>query len=264
MLAIERRNAILSRLSMEGKVVVSDLAKEFSVTEETIRRDLEKLDRDGLAKKTYGGAVKMENLNIDLPFHVRQQSNVQSKQYIATLIGEMIKDGDYIMLDASTTALWVIKSILHRKKITLITNSIEMLIELCNKPDWTVISTGGVLKEGGLSLVGYQAEKMVSGFHVDLAVCSCKGLDLETGVTDSNERDSEIKKAFFRSAKRRVLAVDSSKFDRVSFVKVCSMGEVDQIVTDRDPGERWRERVRELGTELIFEKKQLSSDRIDG
>ena len=80
MLAIERRNAILSRLSAEGKVVVSDLSAEFDVTEETIRRDLEKLDRDGLARKTYGGAVKNENFNIDLPFHIRKQTNVESKQ----------------------------------------------------------------------------------------------------------------------------------------------------------------------------------------
>lgn len=260
MLAIERRNAILSRLSMEGKVVVSDLSREFSVTEETIRRDLEKLDRDGLAKKTYGGAVKIDSFNIDLPFHVRQQSNVQGKQQIAAIIGDMIQDGDYIMLDASTTALYVVKSILQRKKITLITNSIEILIELCNKPDWTIISTGGMLKEGGLSLVGYQAERMVSGFHVDLAVCSCKGIDFEMGVTDSNERDSEIKKAFFHAAKRRVLAVDSSKFDKVSFVKVCGIGEVDTVVTDRNPGERWKERVSEQGASLIYEREQLAED----
>ena len=252
MLAIERRNAILAKLSLEGKVVVSDLAKEFDVTEETIRRDLEKLDKDGLARKTYGGAVKNENYNIDLPFHVRKQTNVESKRVIAAKISEMIHDGDYVMLDSSTTALYVIKNILDRKKITLITNSIEILIELCNKPDWTIISTGGVLKEGGLSLVGYQAERMVSGFHVDIAVCSCKGLDADMGVTDSNERDSEIKKAFFNAANRKVLAVDSSKFDRTSFVKVCGVGDVDTVVTDTDPGEGWRERMNNADVELVL------------
>ncbi len=253
MLGIERRNAILTRLSIEGKVVVSDLSREFSVTEETIRRDLEKLDQDGLAKKTYGGAVKVDNFNIDLPFHVRKQSNIDKKQKIGSLVADLIHDGDYIMLDASSTALNVVKSIQHKNKITLITNSIEILIELCNKPDWTIISTGGMLKEGGLSLVGYQAERMVSGFHVDLAVCSCKGLDLEIGVTDSNERDSEIKKAFFSSATRRVLAVDSTKLDKVSFVKVCGIRDVDTVVTDTDPGEKWKERLAEQGVSLIYE-----------
>lgn len=256
MLAIERRNAILARLSVEGKVVVSDLSREFSVTEETIRRDLEKLDQDGLAKKTYGGAIKVENFNIDLPFHVRKQSNIDKKQKIATIIADMIHDGDYIMMDASSTALTVVKSILHKKKITIITNSIEILIELCNKPDWTVISTGGTLKEGGLSLVGYQAEKMVSGFHVDIAVCSCKGIDLNIGVTDSNERDSEIKKAFFNSAARKVLAVDSTKFDKASFVKVCSMNNIDTIVTDCEPSNKWKEHLSEQNTALVFEREE--------
>lgn len=252
MLAIERRNAILSKLSAEGKVVVSDLSIEFNVTEETIRRDLEKLDRDGLARKTYGGAVKNENFNIDLPFQVRKQTNVESKRAIAEKIGELIHDGDYIMLDSSTTALYVVQRILTRKNITLITNSIEILIELCNKPDWMIISTGGVLKEGGLSLVGYQAEKLVAGFHVDLAVCSCKGLDENLTVTDSNERDSEIKKAFFNSANRKILAVDSSKFGKTSFVKVCEVENIDTLVTDKDPGEQWRNNVKNAGTELIY------------
>ncbi len=252
MLAIERRNAILSKLSAEGKVVVSDLSNEFNVTEETIRRDLEKLDRDGLARKTYGGAVKNENFNIDLPFQVRKQTNVEGKRLIADKISEMIHDGDYIMLDSSTTALYVVQKILTLKKITLITNSVEILLELCNKPDWTIISTGGVLKEGGLSLVGYQAEKMVSGFHVDLAVCSCKGLNKELTVTDSNERDSEIKKAFFAAANRRILAVDSTKFDKTSFVKVCDVGNVDTIVTDADPGAQWRENIQSVGAQLIY------------
>lgn len=252
MLAIERRNAILSKLSAEGKVVVSDLSIEFNVTEETIRRDLEKLDRDGLARKTYGGAVKNENFNIDLPFHIRKQTNVESKRKIAAEISKLINDGDYIMLDASTTALYVIQNILDRKKITLITNSIEILIELCNKPDWKIISTGGELKEGGLSLVGYQAEKTVDGFHVDISICSCKGVDKNMHVTDSNEHDSEIKKAFFAAANRKVLAVDSSKFDKTSFVRVCNLDNVDIVVTDTDPGEKWRECINSAGVQLIY------------
>ena len=116
MLAIERRNRILAKLTMEGKVLVSDLSREFGVTEETIRRDLEKLEKEGLAKKTYGGAVKTEDMKADLPFYVRKQTNVEAKRYIASIISGMINDGDYLMLDSSTTALFVIKHILHKRK----------------------------------------------------------------------------------------------------------------------------------------------------
>jgi DeoR/GlpR family transcriptional regulator of sugar metabolism len=253
MLAIERKNRILAKLTIEGKVLVSDLSREYGVTEETIRRDLAKLEKEGLAKKTYGGAVKIDNMNADLPFHVRKQTNVKSKQYIASVIGSMIHDGDYLMLDSSTTALYVVKHILHKKKITLITNSIEILLELSNKSGWTVISTGGTLKEGGLSLLGYQAERMISSFHVDMAICSSKGIDNTIGITDSNEQDAEIKKAFFNSAKKRILALDNSKFDKSSFVKICDIADVDMIVTDKCPSDFWLEQLKTCNVDIQYE-----------
>lgn len=252
MLAIERRNTILARLSLEGKVIVSDLAREFDVTEETIRRDLEKLDREGLAKKTYGGAVINQNSTTDLPYSVRKRANVERKQHIAERIGELIHDGDRIMLDASSTAIFVAKIIKSRKNITLITNSVEILLELADKEGWNILSTGGTLREGALSLVGASAEKMIRGFHVDLAVCSCKGIDMTMGITDSNERDSEIKQAIFAAADRKVLAVDATKFDKISFVRVCDPGEVEIVVTDEPPTERWVEYLKNKQVELIY------------
>ena len=91
MLAIERRNAILAKLNSQGKVIVTDLSREFNVTEETIRRDLEKLDNEGLATKTYGGAVANQNFNVDLPYNVRKRANVERKQKMAE-IAEIIKE----------------------------------------------------------------------------------------------------------------------------------------------------------------------------
>ena len=252
MLAIERRNAILSKLFTDGKVSVSELSAEFDVTEETIRRDLEKLDNDGLAKKTYGGAVVVQNFNTDLPHSVRKRANVEQKQKIAEKVSSLIKDGDCIMLDSSSTALYVTNYIKNLKNITLITNSVEVLIELADKDDWNILSTGGTLKRGSLSLVGPSAEKMIRGFHVDLAICSSKGIDLNMGITDSNEKDSEIKRAIFASAERKILAVDSSKFDRISFVRVGELSDADIIATDSEPSSAWQERLKSIGVELIF------------
>ena len=251
MLAIERRNAILAKLNAEGKVIVTDLSREFDVTEETIRRDLEKLDNEGLATKTYGGAVANRNLNIDLPYSVRKRSNIERKMKIAEKIAEMIHDGDYIMVDASSTAIYVTKCISHLKNITLITNSIEILMELADKSDWHVLSTGGALKKGSLSLVGASAERMIKGFHVDLAICSSKGLDMNMGVTDSNEKDTQIKRAIFAAANRKILAVDATKFDKISFVHVCEPNDIDTIVTDEAPSDRWVEYCRDKEIELV-------------
>ncbi len=252
MLAIERRNTILARLQSEGKVIVAELSQEFGVTEETIRRDLEKLDSEGLAKKTYGGAVLNQSLNTDVPFNVRKRSNVELKQRIAEKIAALIQDGDFLMLDASSTAIHVAKSIKNRKNITLITNSVEILLELSDKEGWNVLSTGGVLKQGSLSLVGSSAERMIRGYHVALSVCSSKGIDLAMGVTESNEKDSEIKRAIFAATNHKVLAIDSTKFDRISFVRVCDLNEVDTIVTDTAPSERWIEYCKQHNIELIY------------
>lgn len=252
MLAIERRNAIIARLNMDGKVIVTDLAQEFDVTEETIRRDLEKLDKEGVAKKTYGGAVANKSLNVDLPSSVRKRTNVELKQRIAENISAMIHDGDYVMLDASSTAVYVAKCIKQKKNITLITNSVEILCELADKDGWNVLSTGGTLKTGALALVGGTAEKMVRSFHVDIAVCSSKGIDINMGITDSNEKDALMKQAIFSSAERRVLAIDSTKFDRIAFTKVCDVGDVDMIVTDQKPDDRWIGFIEEKGAELVY------------
>ena len=89
MLAIERRNAILSKLYLDGKVIVSALSQEFDVTEETIRRDLDKLDKEGLVKKSYGGAVLVQNFSTDLPHSVRKKANVEAKQKIAEKISSL-------------------------------------------------------------------------------------------------------------------------------------------------------------------------------
>ena len=252
MLAIERRNAILARLNSEGKVIVANLSREFDVTEETIRRDLEKLDSEGLAKKTYGGAVLNQDLNNDIPFNVRRGTNVDLKQRIAEVLATQIHDGDYLMLDASSTAIQVAKAIKNRKNITLISNSVEILLEMSDKEGWNILSTGGTLKKGSLALVGTSAERMIREFHVDMAICSAKGIDISRGVTDSNEKDTEIKRAIFSSANRKVLAIDSTKFDKLSFVRVCDIQEIDTIVTDRQPSERWMEYLRDRRVEVLY------------
>ena len=252
MLAIERRREILARLAANGKVIVTELARNFGVTEETIRRDLEKLDNEGLASKTYGGAVSKHSPTLDLPYNVRESVNVEAKQRIADKICSLISDGERIMLDSSSTALYVVKKIKEIKNLTIITNSVKILLELADKQDWTVLSTGGILKKGALSLTGSSAEKMISSYHVDTAICSCKGIDMSLGITDSNESDCLIKQAMINAAERKILALDSEKFDKKSFVKVCSTDDLDVIVTDTEPTDKWISFCRENNIDLVY------------
>ena len=253
MLAIERRNEILTKLQEDKRVVVSDLSQIYHVTEETIRRDLEKLEKEGLAKKTYGGAVLNDSFYIDLPYTVRKKANVLSKQQIAERIVSRIEDGAHIMLDASSTALFVAKQLKDRKNLTIITNSIEILLEISDRSGWNILCTGGALKEGGLALVGYQAERMLSSFHVDYAIFSSKGIDIENGIMDSNENDAQMKRLMSKAAKERILVVDYTKFEKISFVKVCEWTDIDLLVTDKEPEERWKQALTSFQVELIYE-----------
>lgn len=241
MLAVERRNRILEKLQREKKVIVSELSREFQVSEETIRRDLERLDQDGFAVKSYGGAVLNEKSGLDMPFHVRKKENPEGKRKIAALMEGIIEDGEHIILDPSTTAVSIARALKGKEKLTVITNSIEVMLELSDVPDWNIISSGGSLKEGYLALVGPRAIEGLGAFNVEKAVFSCKGIDMEKGITDGNELFSQAKQTMMKSAKQRILAVDHSKFGKVAFSRICGIHDVDLVVTDEKPSAEWLE-----------------------
>lgn len=254
MLAIERRNDILERLQEEKRVVVSELSAAYNVSEETIRRDLEKLENDGLVVKSYGGAVLKEQSFFDLPFNIRKKQRVAEKQKIARLIADMVRDGEALMLDASSTDVYIARALKEKKKLTVITNSVEVIVELFDVPEWTVISTGGVSREKSFALVGPRTDEVLSSYHVDKAIISCKGVDLENGVTDSDEQDASSKRMMLYAAKERILAADHSKFGNTAFTKVAEWADITRFVTDQKPEEKWLQKLKEHRIDCVFPK----------
>lgn len=252
MLAIERRNEILRRLALSGKVIVSELSRDFSVSEETIRRDLEKLDAEGLARKTYGGAVSPEKKEFDIPFNLRKSVNVEEKEKIANTLSDIVSDGDTVFLDASSTAIFAVRKLKAKRELTVITNSVEILLELSDVAGWNVISTGGLLREGTLSLTGATALKTVQNYHADIAILSAAGLDASFGVSETTEFNAAIKQAMMDNSGKSVLVIDHTKFDRVSFARVCTAASLDAVVTDREPDRKWRELLAENGVEIYY------------
>jgi len=252
MLAIERRNEILEKIQTDGRVVVSELSQQYQVSEETIRRDLEKLDNEGLVTKSYGGAVLNESVNVDLPFNVRKNTNVVGKQKIATLIKELVCDEERLILDASTTAIFIAKELKERQRLSIITNSIEVLMELFDVEDWRVISTGGLAKAGSFALVGPQTDKMLRSYHVDKAIISCKGLDLDEGLSDSDDLHAHSKKVMLDVAVEKILAVDSTKFGKRAFAQIGDFGDITKIVTDKRPDDEWLKLFDDKKIECIY------------
>lgn len=252
MLAIERRNEILMKLQAERRVVVSELSQLYDVSEETIRRDLEKLVNEGVAIKSYGGAVINENANLEVPFNIRKNYNVVGKQKIAEQIAAMVKDGESLMLDASSTAVYIAKALKEKKNLTVITNSIEIVVELMDMPDWKVLSTGGLSREGSFALVGPQTDKMLKSYHVDKTIISCKGFDLESGLTDSDELHANNKITMLEAAGKKILAVDKSKFDKTAFTAIGALEDITTVVTDEEPDRRWIQAFEEAGVECVY------------
>lgn len=252
MLAIERRKEILMKLQAERRVVVSELSQLYDVSEETIRRDLEKLVNEGVAIKSYGGAVINENANLEVPFNIRKNYNVIGKQKIAEQIAAMVKDGESLMLDASSTAVYIAKALKEKKNLTVITNSIEIIVELMDMPEWKVLSTGGLSREGSFALVGPQTDKMLKSYHVDKAVISCKGFDLESGITDSDELHANNKITMLGAAGKKILAVDKSKFDKTAFTAIGALDDITTVVTDEEPDRRWLQAFEEAGIECVY------------
>jgi len=249
MLAAERRQLILEQLQIEKTVVVSQLSGLFRVSQETIRRDLDYLCRAGLATKSYGGATITEQ---DLPFKLRKMQNPSQKQKIAELIGLLINDNESVMLDASTTAVFAANALRKKNNLTIITNSIEVMLELADKPDFKVIASGGNLMGDYLAFTGQRAVSEISSFIADKLIFSCKGLAAEQGIFESNDDFSQIKQAMLRAAKVKILAADLSKFNRTAFSKIAEIAEIDIVVTDSAPGENWLNHLRKLNVECIY------------
>lgn len=252
MLAAERRNLILDEIYENKKVIVSELSKEFDVSEETIRRDLERLEEEGHVIKSYGGAVINEKSSIDLPFNVRWNANPSGKQKIAEIVNAQIDNGDHIILDASTTAVFIAKNIKPKENLTVLTNSIENLLELSDVTGWDILSTGGRLKAGSMSLLGKRAADSFENYNADKVFLSCKGLDIDKGITDGNDETGSMKQDMIKAANKVFLAVDHLKFGKVAFTKICDLSDIDVVITDQKPEGHWLESLQRLGIECLY------------
>lgn len=246
LLAIERRQKIVDIIQEKKKVLVQELAVDFFVTEETIRRDLEKLENQGILKRTYGGAIINQGTNADMPLSVREISNKEAKMKIAERVSNIIEDGDTLMLDSSSTAFYVAKCIKRsNKKITLITNSLKVLIELQDIDNINIIVSGGKFRASAKSFIGKWSQSVIENYYVNKAIICCNGMDIERGVMDSNEEEATIKKFMAKSADKVFLVVDSLKFNKRSFVKIMDFEDVDYLYTDEPLTRNWQRVLEE-------------------
>lgn len=251
MLAVERRNEIFELLQETGSVTVTELAQRFSVSEETIRRDLSKMESGGLLQKTYGGAFITTGMHREVPVGLREHTYVEGKRLIGSMAARLINNGDTIFLDASTTAVYIAENILDKKNLIVITNALKVAETLARVEQIKVICTGGTLRRSSLTTVGKATESAVATYFADKAFICCDGIHRIHGVTDANEREAEVRKQMMLQAESSILVVDATKFDRTSFVHVADFREFDVMITDKPISREWQDTLDLNDVELL-------------
>ncbi|WP_166238651.1 DeoR/GlpR family DNA-binding transcription regulator [Paenibacillus turpanensis] len=245
MLAAERWHKIVEIVNERGSIRVTELSELCGVTEETIRRDLDRLEAEGKLMRSHGGAVCLKDNQPELSYTIREATNLTEKQRIAREAARLVEPNDRIILDASSTA-WCMAAILPDIPLTVLTNSIRVALELSSKEKIQVISTGGIVSSRSLSFVGPLAERSLQQYHVDKAFISCRGIHPERGISDSNELQGRIKQQMIAIADRVILLADFSKFGVQAFAQVADWEQIDTVVTDEQMDRMFTENIREL------------------
>jgi DeoR/GlpR family transcriptional regulator of sugar metabolism len=250
-LVAERQRKIVELVNQRLSVRVSELSKIFSVTEETIRRDLEKLEKDNLLMRSHGGAVRIDEEQGETSYLEREITNAAEKKAIARQAIQCIESDDQIVLDASTTA-WYMAKELPDMPLTVLTNSIKVAIELSKKEQIKVISTGGILLSQSLSYVGPLAERSLNMYHVNKVFLSCKGVHMEHGLSDFNEMQALLKKQMMEIADEVILMADSSKFGTRAFSHIATLSKIDKIITDYKIDIKTKNQLEEKNIDLTI------------
>lgn len=252
MLAVERRSEIEHIITNNKSVLVPELAKKFDVTTETIRSDLEKLEKQGVLIRTYGGATLVENKEADMEIQKRETVNFQGKQSIGIRAAQMINDGETIFLDASTSSLHLARNIKDKKGITVITNAEKIVLELAECPDIRVISTGGMLHTKNMSYIGRVVEDTIrKTYFANKVFFSCRGVTLKRGLMESTEAEAQIKKAMIDCSESAIFLCDRNKLGRLGIPVITEISGIDCFITDIKLDEEWNRALEENDIRVI-------------
>ncbi|MGH3262899.1 MAG: DeoR/GlpR family DNA-binding transcription regulator [Trebonia sp.] len=259
MLPSQRRQAVLRRLTAHGEVGFNELAEEFGVSEMTIRRDLETLEADGLARRVRGGAISVVSRSYEPPLAVRATTASAAKAAIGTAAASLVNEGDTVIIDVGTTTLELARALHGRRGLTVVTASLPIAVELGGDPDIRVIVTGGQVRSGELSLTGGITEDVFGALNCDLAFIGVAGIRATPGLTEYNPDDARVKRAAIAAARRSVVLADSSKLGRVAFATVAPLSAVDAVVTDAPAARQPAGELAAAGAEVIEAKVPDSS-----
>ena len=233
-----RWEQILQELLRHGEVSVYSLAKNFSVSAATIRRDLSELERQGLLRRPHGGANPVSSMLYEpfrnlSSFQEQEQKCAADKRQIGLTAASLISDGETVAIGAGTTTTQLARAIRHRKGITIVTNAINIAMELSHLPDIKVAMTGGTLSGDWFALVGDVAQHNVSQIFFDKAFVGVDGAHVEHGLTTNYPDQAAIHRAMMRQAQQRIVLADHRKVGAVGRSLIWPTNDLDKLITDK-------------------------------
>ncbi len=225
MTSYARRQSLVELLRKQPGLRVPELAKALDVSEGTIRNDLNALEADARLKRVHGGAVLSNQDQFQNNLFLRRfQQNAEAKLAIAREAAQLIKDGDSILLDASSTAYFLARILSERNKLRVMTNGFEVARELAQNSSNTVILIGGVVNNDNSSVTGLLSERIIAELHIDKAFVSCSGFSLERGMTEVHLAEAQLKRKAIESAQQVIALIDFDQVWQGRFDSLCPPG----------------------------------------
>lgn len=252
-LTVTRRRAILEQVKESGEVLITDLSKQFDVSEVTIRNDLEYLERKNLVMRARGGAFNSENhVGIDQSIMDKSKIHALEKMSIGRRSVQLIKEDETIILDSGTTTAEIARNLEDFRHLTVITNALNIVSLLIGRSNINLIVPGGVLRQNSMSLIGPLAEKNLGNFFVDKAFISTDGFDTRQGIFTPNIEEASLNMVMIRIAQEVILVTDSSKFTRKSLVFICGLDKIKTVVTDKGISNEDKKRLEDAGIRVLI------------
>ncbi len=251
MLKEERRNRILSLLQENNSITSIEFSKTLNVSQETIRKDLNYLDENGLLKRTFGGAMPVsvsnsEADNSDPSFELRKISNYAEKDAIGKFAATLIEPRDTIFLDASTTTLQMVKYLPEDMDIIVITNALSVICELVKKEGISIISVGGYYRKLSTSFLGSTALSVLGNYNINKAFLSGNSVSIEIGLTDPAEPEADFKRKIVEISQKSILLSDHTKFGKIALFTDCPITVFKTVVSDKNLPDEFVESLEKL------------------
>ena len=256
----ERRAEILAIIDDNGDATLAELCRRFSdVSEMTVRRDLIQLEQEGRIIRTRGGAVSVRRLGDsrglsqsgeENEYQLRARENSEAKREIARKAAGLIEKGRSVYFDAGSTVMELAR-VVSDEALTVITNGTNIAQELVSRHHVNVMMPGGTVNRNTLSVSGPTSVNFINNVHIDLAFMSASGFSLDAGFTVSNIYEAELKHTVISRAKKRIMLLDSSKFNKNLFFTLAEPGDIDILVCEDAPSPELREAALSAGLELL-------------